>query len=255
MATLLKPLVVNGVVVAEPGQTIGGHVAEIQKAGHISGLARLGVQLTDLTLVDGQQIPIKSSLVSRTGPSSVGQDAGAIAGTTALGAAVGAAAAWGKGAAIGAGSGAALGIIGVLVTRGHPSILYPEQTLTFRIEAPVTIATDHAPQAFHYVEPGEYSQPMYSQGPGPVGQYGPYTAAPYPAYPPVAAVALLLRLLLIRIMHMATPLLGSRVLPIFGRTLLRRVSWRLLRWTLRGRRLWRAGDRWRRGARRCGRSQ
>ena len=75
-ATLLKPLVVNGVVVAEPGQTIGGHVAEVQKAGHISGLARLGVQLTDLTLVDGQQIPIKSSLVSRTGPSSVGQDAG-----------------------------------------------------------------------------------------------------------------------------------------------------------------------------------
>lgn len=186
-ATLLKPLVVNGVVVAEPGETIGGHVAEVQKAGHISGLARLGVQLTDLTLVDGQQIPIKSSLVSRTGPSSVGQDAGAIAGTTALGAAVGAAAAWGKGAAIGAGSGAALGIIGVLVTRGHPSVLYPEQTLTFRIEAPVTIATDHAPQAFHYVEPGEYSQPMYSQGPGPVGQYGPYAAAPYPAYPPVAA--------------------------------------------------------------------
>ncbi len=179
-ATLSKPLVVNGVVVAEPGQEIGGHVVEAVKAGHVSGLARLGVQLTDLSLVDGQQIPIKSSLVSRTGPSSVGQDAGTIMGTTALGAAVGAAAAWGKGAAIGAGSGALLGIVGVLVTRGHPSILYPEQMLTFRIEAPVTIDTTHAPQAFHWVEPGEYGQPAYGtygQQPGP---YGPYTSAPYP---------------------------------------------------------------------------
>jgi len=177
-ATLLKPIVVNGVVIAEPGQTIGGHVAEAVKAGRVSGVAHLGVQLTDLTLVDGQQIPLKSSLVSRTGPNSVGQDAGTIAGTTALGAAVGAAAAWGKGAAIGAGSGAVLGIAGVLLTRGHPSVLYPEQILTFRIEAPLTIDTTHAPQAFRYVEPGEYSQPAYGQQPG--GQYGPYTSAPYP---------------------------------------------------------------------------
>ena len=180
-ATLTKPLVVNGVVVAEPGQTLGGRVVQAVKAGRVEGLAKLGVQLTDLALVDGQQMPIKTSLVSRTGPSSVGQDAGTIVGTTALGAAVGAAAAWGKGAAIGAGSGALLGIVGVLVTRGHPSILYPEQMLTFRIEEPVTISTEHAPQAFRWVEPGEY------QGPG-GGAYGSYTAAPYPAagYPPAA---------------------------------------------------------------------
>jgi len=177
-ATLVRPVVVNGIVIAEPGQTIGGHVVEIQKAGHVSGLARLGVQLTDLTLVDGQQLPIKSSLVSRSGPSSVGQDAGTIVGTTALGAAVGAAVGWGRGAAIGAGSGALLGIVGVLVTRGHPSVLYPEQMLTFRIETPITIDTTHAPQAFRWVEPGEYGQqPAYGQGPG---AYGPYTSAPYP---------------------------------------------------------------------------
>ena len=177
-ATLVRPVVVNGVVIAEPGQTIGGHVVEIQKAGHVSGLARLGVQLTDLTLVDGQQLPIKSSLVSRSGSSSVGQDAGTIVGTTALGAAVGAAVGWGRGAAIGAGSGALLGIVGVLVTRGHPSVLYPEQMLTFRIETPITIDTTHAPQAFRWVEPGEYGQqPAYGQGPG---AYGPYTSAPYP---------------------------------------------------------------------------
>ena len=81
-ATLVRPLVANGVVLAEPGQTIGGRVSQAQKAGRIEGLAKLGVELTDLTLVDGEQMPVKTTLVSRTGNSSVGRDAGAIAGTT-----------------------------------------------------------------------------------------------------------------------------------------------------------------------------
>ena len=177
-ATLVKPLVINGVVVAEPGQTLGGRVTESVKAGRIEGVARLGVQLTDLTLVDGQQIPIHSSLINRSGPTSVGRDVGAIAGTTALGAAVGAAADWGRGAAIGAGAGAAVGIIGVLVTRGHPSVLYPEQILTFRIEEPLTISTANSPQAFRYVEPGEYDRPAYGSQPPPQMSY--YAGAPYP---------------------------------------------------------------------------
>ncbi|MBV9081376.1 MAG: hypothetical protein JOZ62_01770, partial [Acidobacteriaceae bacterium] len=117
-ATLAQPLVVNGIVVAEPGQTVAGQVTEAQKAGHIEGVARLGVQLTELTLVDGQQVPIRTQFISRSGPTSVGRDAAAIGGTTALGAAIGAAADWGRGAAIGAGAGAAVGILGVLVTRG-----------------------------------------------------------------------------------------------------------------------------------------
>src|SRR5215472_4542293 len=94
-ATLVRPVVVDGVVVAQRGQTVGGRVAEAKKAGRVSGVSRLGVQLTELTLVDGQQLPIQSQLVSRTGPTSVGRDAAAIAGTTGLGAAVGAAADWG----------------------------------------------------------------------------------------------------------------------------------------------------------------
>jgi hypothetical protein len=176
-ATLVQPLVVNGVVVAEPGQTIAGRVVDAQKAGRIEGTSRLQVQLTELTLVDGQQIPIQSQLISRKGPTSVGQDAGVIAGTTALGAAIGAAAGWGTGAAIGAGAGAAAGTIGVLLTRGHPSVIAPEQVLTFRIEAPVTIATDRAPQAFRYVQPNEYDRPVYNQ-PAPQAQYAPPALAP-----------------------------------------------------------------------------
>ena len=138
----------NGVVLAEPGQTLGGRVAQAQKAGHVEGTARLAVQLTELTLVDGQQLPLQANLVSRQGPTSVGQDAGTIASTTGLGAAIGAAADWGTGAAIGAGAGAAAGIIGVLVTRGHPSVIHPEELLTFRIETPLTISTERSPQCW-----------------------------------------------------------------------------------------------------------
>ncbi|HMF76016.1 MAG TPA: hypothetical protein VK604_10175 [Bryobacteraceae bacterium] len=185
-ATLVQPVVVNGVVVAEPGQTLAGRVAESVKAGHVEGTARLGIQLTELTLVDGQQLPIQSALVSRKGSTSVGRDAGAIAGTTGLGAAIGAAAGWGTGAAIGAGAGAAAGVIGVLVTRGHPSVIYPEQLLTFRIDVPLTVSTVRAPQAFRYIQPNEYDRPMESQqapydGPGPYASAGAYPA-PAPAY-------------------------------------------------------------------------
>jgi hypothetical protein len=197
-ATLISPLVVDGVVIAEPGQTVAGRVVEAQKAGRVEGVARLAVQLTDLTLVDGQQVSIQSQLISRSGPNSVGSDAGAIAGTTALGAAIGAGADWGRGAAIGAGAGAALATIGVLVTRGHPSVIYPEQVLTFRVETPVTISTERSPQAFHFVQPNEYDQSYNQQSqprqdgrdvpPPPPPYYGSYYgypyyyASPYPYY-------------------------------------------------------------------------
>ncbi len=151
-ATLTRPLVAEGVVVAQRGEILGGRVAEAQKAGRVTGVSRLAVQLTDLTLVDGQQVPIETELTSLAGPTSKARDAGAIAGTTAVGAGVGAAAGLGVGAAIGAGAGAIVGTVGVLVTRGHATVIYPESVLTFRLSAPITISTDRAPQAFRYVD-------------------------------------------------------------------------------------------------------
>jgi len=187
-ASLIQPLVVNGVVIAEPGQTIAGRVVEVQKAGRVEGTSRLRVELTELTLVDGQQVPVQTQLIDRKGDTSVGRDVAGVAGTTGLGAAIGAAAGWGTGAAIGAGAGAAAGVLGVLITRGEPSVIAPEQALTFRLEAPLTIYTDRAPQAFRYVQPNEYDRPTYnSKPPYPAGapRYAatPY-ASPYPNYGP-----------------------------------------------------------------------
>jgi hypothetical protein len=200
-ATLIDPIVVDGIVVAQRGQRVSGQVTESDKGGRVSGVARLKLEITQLTAVDGQQVPVQTQFVSRNARSTVGRDAGIIAGTTGLGAAVGAAAGWGRGAAIGAGAGAVLGIAGVLLSRGAPAVVYPETPLTFRIEQAAAIDTQRAPQAFQPVNTYQYQQPqtqlrMGPPAPGPYGgpnggSYGypyaaPYAAAPYPyayAYP------------------------------------------------------------------------
>jgi len=182
-ATLAEPVIVNGVVVARRGQTVGGVITEAKKAGHVEGTSRLGLKLTDMTTVDGQKVNLQTSMMARAGNTSAGRDAAAIGGTTAVGAAIGAAAGWGRGAAIGAGAGAAAGILGVLLTRGQPTIIYPETALTFRVDAPVTIDTTHGPQAFRYADQSDYGAPAYS-GPPPARMAGPcYGCAPA-AYPP-----------------------------------------------------------------------
>lgn len=186
-ATLAQPVVVDGVVVAQRGQTLAGRVAEVDKGGRIKGVSQLRVQLTSLTAVDGQQLPLQTQLISRDAHGTVGRDVGTVATTTGVGAAIGAAADWGRGAAIGAGAGAAAGLAGVLLSRGAPAVIYPESLLTFRIDAPVNVATDHAPQAFRYVDPNDYQQApnMQYRAEAPVPQPAPYYAPypyPYPYY-------------------------------------------------------------------------
>jgi hypothetical protein len=185
-ATLMDPIVVDGIVVAQRGQRVSGRVVEVDKGGRVSGVARLGLQITELAAVDGQQLPVQTQFISRNAPSTVGRDVGAVAGTTALGAAIGAAAGWGRGAAIGAGAGAAAGLAGVLLSRGAPAVVFPETPLTFRIQQAVNVNTERAPQAFQPVSPYEYQQqPVLQSGPvAPSPRPGPYPyyAAPYP-YP------------------------------------------------------------------------
>jgi hypothetical protein len=156
--TLDQPVTVLGIVVAQRGQTVAGHVVEVKKAGMVHGVSRLGITLTDLTLVDGQTVAIQSQLLVRKGPTSRGRDAAAVAGTAALGAAVGAAADWGTGAAVGAAAGAVAGTIGVLLTRGYPTIIAPETLLTFQVTTPAKIETSHAPQAFRFAYFSNYPQ-------------------------------------------------------------------------------------------------
>jgi hypothetical protein len=193
-ATLEQPLVVNGWVVARRGQTIIGKVKDVRKAGRIKGTSELGVELTDITVVDGRQLPILTELWKGSGGTSHGQDAATIGTTSGVGALIGAAADWGTGAAIGAGAGAVAGIGAVLLTRGHPTVVPPETQLSFRLVDPVKIDTTQSQQAFLPVNQediegrsdhrrprlaaGYPPYPAYPYYPG--GYYGPYYA--YPGY-------------------------------------------------------------------------
>jgi len=186
-ATLMRPLVADGVVVAQRGQIVGGRVAQAEKAGRVKGVSKLGVELTDLTLVDGQQVPIETALTNMTGPTSNGRDAAAITGTTITGAAIGAAADLGPGAAIGAGAGLIAGTVGVLLTRGRPTVIYPESVLTFRLADSVTISTDRAPDAFHYVNTNAYNgAPAGQNAPPPRSGWNCLGYGWPPPYPPPA---------------------------------------------------------------------
>ena len=193
-ATLTKPIVVDGVVVASRGQNVTGRVTEAKKAGRVAGTSRLGIQLIELPVVDGQQMPIQSELLTRNGTTSTGRDAGAVAATTGVGAAIGAGVNGGVGAGVGAGAGLLVGVAGVLLTRGNPTVIFPETTLTFRINQDVTVSTERSVQAFRFVQPADYEQaqpalvrrPMPPRGAYPYGPgYAPYAYGyPYPyGYP------------------------------------------------------------------------
>jgi hypothetical protein len=185
-ASLAQPLVVDGIVVARRGQIVGGRVVVAEKAGRVKGVSQLAIQLTDLSLVDGQQLPISTQFASQTGPKSLGRDAAGIITTTGVGASVGAAVSGASGAAVGAGAGLVAGTLGVLLTRGHSTVIYPEALLTFRLAAPVTISTARAPQAFQYVQTNAYQRPYQGAAGPPSGAasvgYGPPPPPPYYYY-------------------------------------------------------------------------
>jgi hypothetical protein len=187
-AVLDQPIVIDGWVVARRGQSESGRVSEALKAGRVSGTSKLGLEITDLTLVDGQQVQIQTQLLQSSAGTSHGQDAATIGTTTAVGAAIGAVAEGGEGAGIGAGAGAAAGIIGVLATRGKPTVVFPESVLSFRLNAPVTISTEKSQFAFQPVtqedydsrQPNDNNRPQRRAGPGRPGYPPP---PPYYGYP------------------------------------------------------------------------
>jgi hypothetical protein len=155
-ATLDQPLVVDGWVAARQGQTVIGRVALAQKASRNNGVSQLGVELTELTSVDGQQLPVVTQLVQGSPERSpAGRNVATVGTTTGLGAVIGAVAGGGEGAAIGAIAGLAAG--GILVTRGKPTVIPSESVLTFRLESPLSISTERGQVAFRPVTQADYS--------------------------------------------------------------------------------------------------
>lgn len=186
--TLLEPIVANGLLIARRGETVTGIVTEAQKAGRVSGVSHLKLELTGIQLADGRQIQVKTKLIDRRGNTSYGRDAAAIGTTTGVGAAIGAGVNGGVGAGVGAAAGLVVSTIGVLLTRGRAVIVGPETPMTFAMETPITL--DNSQQAFQYASQQDYNAGARPMGPRPgYPGYGPgygmYGGAPgYPAPSP-----------------------------------------------------------------------
>jgi hypothetical protein len=189
IATLVQPIVVDGWVVMRRNQNIIGHVTDAKKAPRGGGVSKLQLDLSQLTLVDGQLVPVQTTLLNASAGTSNGRAAAAVGLTTGTGAAIGAGFGGGPGAAIGAGAGFTAGVLGVLFTRGKPTIVPPEDVLTFKLESPLTISTVRSNVAFRPVTAQDYVQPrpaprprLMRPYPPPYGYAYPYGPYPYPAY-------------------------------------------------------------------------
>jgi hypothetical protein len=184
-AVLDQPIVVGGWVVARRGQAQTGRISLVKKGGHGGGASQLGVDLPELTLVDGQQLPLQTQLFQTSDGNSEGRNVAAVGTTTGMGAVIGAIAGGGTGAVIGAGIGVTAGIIGVMSTPGKPTVIPPETVLSFRLQAPVTISTEKSQFAFQPVTQSDYDSPSAQGRPRmarPVPPPPPYPYYPY-AYP------------------------------------------------------------------------
>ena len=145
-ATLDRPLVIDGAVVAERGARLEGRVVEADRAGKVRGVAHLAIELVRLTTADGQRITLRTEAFHKDGQAERGRDAAKIGAGAAIGAAIGAIAGGGKGAAIGAGVGGAAGTgaradharPGRRITRRNPHQLPRERSRDDNRKAPLS---------------------------------------------------------------------------------------------------------------------
>jgi len=138
-ATIDRPLVVDGLAIAERGARVEGRVIEAVRAGRVKGVSSLSIHLTRLHTSDGQTVQIATDPFRKQGETSKAEDAKKVGIGAGIGAVIGAIAGGGKGAAIGAGVGGAAGGGAVAATRGEEVVLPVETRLDFRISSPVTL--------------------------------------------------------------------------------------------------------------------
>jgi hypothetical protein len=138
-ASLDKPLIVDGFVIADRGARVLGRITQAEKAGRVKGVSELTLALTQIHTTDGQAITIETTPWTKQGEQSKKSDAAKIGAGAALGAIIGAIAGGGKGAAIGAGAGGAAGTGTVLATRGKAAEISSETRITFSLSNSVPI--------------------------------------------------------------------------------------------------------------------
>jgi len=137
-ARLRKPLTVEGRTILPAGTQVVGYVTAVERAGRVSGRAKLGLRFT-VVRHDGEEYDMRTRAIEREAESTKGKDAATIGIGTGAGAAVGAVLGGGSGAATGAAIGAAAGTGTVLATKGEDVRLEVGTPLETQLTAPLRV--------------------------------------------------------------------------------------------------------------------
>ena len=137
-ATVVTPVVVNGVTVIPAGAAAQGTVAEAASRGRFKGAALLRITLSSVTL-NGVPHNVQTAAVSRAVKGKGKRTAEMIGGGAGVGALIGALAGGGKGAAIGAVAGAGAGTAGSAFTGNKDVLLPAESVVTFKLLQPLQV--------------------------------------------------------------------------------------------------------------------
>ncbi len=136
-ASLERPLMSGGRVLAPAGSRVEGVVSSVSQGGKVKGRASLALRLTSINMADGRAVTCQTRGYVVQARATKKKDAMKIGIGAGIGAAIGAIADGGKGAAIGAGAGGGAGAGVVLATRGDPAVVPAETVIRFAFTAPV----------------------------------------------------------------------------------------------------------------------
>ena len=149
------PITIDNKVIVPVGSYLRGEVTESKRPGRVKGRGELRIRLNTLVFPNGYTVDMNAEPHSAdggqvktdpegkmTGPGGKGKDVGTIATTTVTGAGIGAIASGGKGAGIGAGVGAAVGLVGVLLTRGPEAQLPRGSSMDLMLERDLQLDAD-----------------------------------------------------------------------------------------------------------------
>jgi hypothetical protein len=138
LASLSRPIVINGKTVLESGTKVRGHVVDVEDSGRVRGRASISLVLTSIVR-NGKEIEISTKPFAAMADATKKRDAAVIGGGAGVGALVGAIAGGKKGAGIGALVGGGAGTGAVLATKGKELHYPPETRITFTLSDPVQI--------------------------------------------------------------------------------------------------------------------
>ena len=138
VATLAKPVVVDGKTIAPAGAATSGSITEAHAAGRFKGAATLKVALNSIT-IDGKSYRVQTMSLSQTSKGKGKRTATMVGGGAGGGALIGGIAGGGKGALIGGLVGAGVGTVGAAFTGKRDITLPAESAVSFQMTSELVL--------------------------------------------------------------------------------------------------------------------